>query len=210
MNIVKYVKNAFGVYIFDEKSINEVKNNKQSLLNAIPIIIFLSIIISVITFYFQQNELKLLLKNLNIIENLTLIIFLIIVVLLIWELFTSFFYSSWSHVFIKLFNGKNNYLKTLEVFFLLSIPYLFINTIILSIFSFLEFIYGDILILLILNIFLGLAILIYYIIVIVNTISKTHNMSLKTTIIAGFVSTFTFIIIFTIIFIIVVFLIAVI
>lgn len=162
---------------------------------------FISIAISILPLGFYGEEIV---AEISFLQNLSLIIMMLL--LLVGSVFISllvipFYFLGilWNHLWIKLFKGEGNFSKTFKVFVITSIPYFFygvLSSIFSTIVEFLVIIGGEGFYLL--NLLLSpisLAIFVYYCVIIVKTVTISHNMNVEKAILAGICSFLGFFII---------------
>lgn len=201
MDISQYIKSSLGLWKLDKNEVKKVSDKNYSILLGSLLIA----ITTTFTLFFVLLP-ELIVPSGEFVFNdrdWTVTILLLLPIIGLFSTLIAIVGILWSHLWIKIFGGQRNILKTIEVFLVIQVPLLFFNILISAIDSvilILAGLYSEFIALLtLLTGLVTFAFTIYYIIVIVNTISVTHNMSTLNTILAGFISTIVFLILLVII-----------
>lgn len=190
MDIIKYFQTALKLWIFDEKAIQEVKENEYPILIGALLIFVIGLVTSSLTILqeiiTQPPVEESMLAYLGFSLSYSSLVLVIPIALLSLTLYLVFFV--WSHLWIKIFGGKLALKKTLEIFLLILCVNLFIG-ILSSVLTFMIMIFIvnqflSIILTLILG-FIMFGIFVWGLVVVVNTISKVHDMDFGKTIGAG-------------------------
>ena len=204
MEISKYIKTSLNLWKLDKNEAKKVQNQNYSILLGCLIvaitttfIVFFTLLPELVTpsgdFVFGDRDWTLTLLLLSPLIGVISIIFALLSI-------------SWSYLWIKIFGGKANFLKTIEVFLLIQVPLLFVNvfiSIIDSIILILAGLYSEFIALFILLTgFIIFPFTAYYFVVVVYTISITHSMKTLNTVLAGITSIFVIIALFVVLIII--------
>lgn len=207
MDYIEYIKKSFNVWKLDEQEIREL-NEKTYPISTGAMLAFISITITIL-FVFLPDILipteNLLGEEIGVLPAFFLLLAPIFGIFGLGWVFLSFL---WSYLWIKIFGGDKDFKKTSEILLVIYMPLLLLNTIISILDSFILILAGILSEMVsLITVFTSIAILIlgiYYLVVVVNTISITHNMTQVKTIFAGicsFIGIFiiTLIILFTLI-----------
>lgn len=200
MDISKYIKTSLNLWKLDKSEAKKVQNQNYSILLGCLIV---AITTTFIVFFTLLPELvtptgDLVFGDRDWALPLLLLSPLIGVVSIVFALLS----ISWSYLWIKIFGGKANFLKTVEVFLLIQVPLLFVNVFISMIDSIILIfagLYSEFIALFtLLTGFIILPFTVFYFIVVVNTISTTHSMETLNTVLAGITSIFVLIALFVV------------
>lgn len=193
MDVIKYVQTALKLWIFDEKAAQEVKDNEYPILIGAMLIFVIGLFTSALTILQEIITQPPVEESLFAMLGLSLSYTSLILVIPLALLSVAFFigFALWSHIWIKILGGKNGLKKTLESFLLFSttsnivgVTFTIIGFSIAVLIrnQFVSTIYD------VLLAFIGLGILLWYIFVIVKSISIIHDMDIGKAILAGFIA----------------------
>ncbi|MCH8519607.1 MAG: hypothetical protein LAT82_02530 [Nanoarchaeota archaeon] len=190
MDYIDYIKSSFNLWKLDKKEAQKVSDNTYPILIGSILVAITMTIVLLFTFLPEiiVPSGDLIFEGINIAPFL-LLLAPVFGVLSVVFMFLSFL---WSYLWIKVFGGSRDLKKTIEVFLVIQVPFLLFNIIISVIDSIILILAGlfseFIALFAFVTVMITFAFTVYYFVVVVNTISITHNMDVIKTVLAGAVS----------------------